>query len=146
MLTLHRAASFTSCVGQLSSNVRPLKHTMRCILTILIASLPFAANAAPIPDLICREGRVRHVDPKTLQTKEYESSTTYRFNNRKLYLKSPGRGEHLYGSVSETEPGKYAVGHKTIYLATQQTIPILLQLTHVYIDEIRVSLAECEKQ
>jgi hypothetical protein len=119
---------------------------MRCILTILIASLPLATLAAPIPDLICHEGRVRHVDPRTLQTREYESATTYRFTNRNLYLKGSERGEYLYGSVSETEPGRYAVGHKTIYIATQDSNSIIMQLTHVYADEVRASLAKCEKR
>ena len=118
---------------------------MRNILALIATALPLAASAAPFPDLVCREGRVRDVDPRTLQTKEYDSSTTYRFTNQKLYLKSSDRDEYLYGSVSEGEPGRYFVGHKTIYVSTQGPSSLVLQLTHVYNDEVRVSLAQCKR-
>jgi hypothetical protein len=119
---------------------------MRYILALLFAALPLATPAAPIPDLICREEGVRNVDPRTLQAREYESSTTYRFTSQKLYLKSPARDEHLYGSVSELEPGRYSVGHKIIYISTRESGSIVMQLTHVYTDEVRVSLVKCAKR
>jgi hypothetical protein len=126
--------------------VRHRKHTMRNILVFLIAAMPLTTLAASIPDVICREGNVRDIDPKTLKVREYESSTTYRFANRNLYVKSSDREEYLYGAVSETEPGRYTVGHKIIYISSQESSPINLQLTHVYNDEVRVSLAKCAKR
>jgi len=118
---------------------------MRYIFALLIFALPLAAHAERIPDLICREIGVRDIDPKTLQVRQYESSTTYRFANGSLYLSNKDRDEYLYGSVLETEPGRYSVGHKTIYVASHGSDPITIQLTHVYTHEVRVSLAKCTK-
>ena len=115
------------------------------IFALLVSALPLASLAGPFPDLICLEGRVQDINPRTLQAKEYESSSTYRFADQKLYLKSAGRDEYLYGAVVEGEPGRYVVGHKTIYISTQAPDAPVLQLTHVYKDEVRVSVARCNK-
>jgi hypothetical protein len=117
-----------------------------CIFTLSIGALPLSTLAAPIPDLICHEETVRFVDPRTLKVRDFESSTTYRFTKQKLYIKSSDRGEYLYGPVSEIEPGRYTVGHKTIYFSTRESNRIVFQLTHVYNDEVRISLAKCTKQ
>jgi hypothetical protein len=123
-----------------------IKVALSCILTLLIGALPLSVLATPIPDLMCHEGTVRLVDPRTLQVRDFDSSTTYRFTKQKLYLKSADRDEYLYGLLFEIEPGRYTVGHKTIYVSTSESNRIVIQLTHVYNDEVRISLAKCTKQ
>lgn len=115
------------------------------IFALFVSAIPFSALAGPFPDLVCREGRVQDINPRTLQAKEYESKSIYRFADQKLYLKSAGRDEYLYGAVIDAEPGRYVVGHKTIYISIQAPNAPVLQLTHVFKDEVRVSVARCNR-
>ena len=116
---------------------------MRTLIAFLVAITSVAAQATQIPNLICRESIVRFVDPKSLETKEFPSSTIYRTKDGNLYISSADRAEYLYNSIQESEPSRYVSGHKTIQLIRDQSGKINAQITHSYKDEVRVSVAIC---
>jgi hypothetical protein len=104
--------------------------------------LPRAA-CADIPDLVCQQLKVVHVNSRSLVVSEFESRDLYRFKAGKLLLSSPDRAEYLYGEVIETEPLRYAVGHKTLIFEFDDFRTAIF--VHSYTDEIRVSRARCTK-
>ena len=113
-------------------------------LSFLVMTLWFGiASSAPIPDLVCQELHVIHVDPRTLRTQEYESGTIYRFKSEQLYLSSPDRAEYLYNNVVEIEPMRYLSGHKTLQFEAADFRTAIF--VHSYRDEVRVSRARCTR-
>ncbi len=98
---------------------------------------------AGIPDLVCQQLRVAHVDPQTLKSSEYDSRDRYRFKSGKLFLSSPERTEYLYGSVTESEPMRFVSGHKTILFEDEKLEHAVF--VHVYKDEVRVSRSSCTR-
>ena len=117
---------------------------MRALLALVLASSPITSMGSPVLDLHCREAQVRQIDPSTLQVREYEGSTRYRFRDGKLFLATSNRPEYLYGSLREPEPGRFIVGHKTIYFVHSRSGQREAQISHVYKDEVRISRAVCE--
>jgi hypothetical protein len=96
-----------------------------------------------VPDLVCQELRVIHVDPRSLRVQESESRTLYRFSAGKLYLSSPDRTEYLYNKVIEVGPMRYVSGHKTLQFDSADFGTVIV--VHSYRDEVRVSRANCTK-
>jgi len=118
---------------------------MRLAPITLAALVSAPLFAAPPPDTVCKESKVLYVEPGTLRVQEREGSTVYRFQGGKLYVKSGNDPEYLYNSVSEAEPNRYVSGHKTIYFQTGSTPPTA-HVTHVYRDEVRISVAACQRK
>lgn len=111
-------------------------------LFLILALFPGSA-VATLPDLVCQELKVVHVDPRTLKSREYESRTLYRFKPGKLFLSNPERREYLYNAITEIEPFRFASGHKTIIFEDSKFERVIF--VHVYNDEVRVSRANCTR-
>ncbi len=111
-------------------------HTFLLILTFF----PISA-VAELPDLVCQELKVVHVDPRTLRSTEYESRALYRIKSGKLFLSSPERSEYFYNAITEIEPSRFVSGHKTIIFEDSKFERVIF--AHVYNDEVRVSRAKC---
>jgi hypothetical protein len=118
---------------------------MRQLALFLISAVTLfpGVGFAEIPDLICQELRVVHVDPRTLQSRELESRTLYRFKSGKLFLSSPDRSEYLYNTVTEVEFMRFVSGHKTILFHDSKFERATF--IHANTDEVRVSNASCTK-
>lgn len=119
---------------------------MRTTLAAAVITLPSLVNAAPLPEMSCSEVRVVQVEPSSLRTEQYTSSTTYRFVSGRLFLKSGSDPEYAYNTVNEVEPGRYVSGHKIIYVRNADSSTPQIQVSHVYKDEVRVSVAECRRK
>jgi hypothetical protein len=120
--------------------LRPLRFSP--IAFLVLAQVPVLA--ASLPNMVCKEGKVVHVTPGILQVREYTSSTVYRVQDGKLYLKNGTDQEYLYGTVKEVDLNRFVSGHKTIYyLQTPQSAQLVAHFTHVYSDEVRISVAAC---
>jgi hypothetical protein len=119
---------------------------MRTFFAISAISLSSLAAAAPLPDMSCTEQKVLQVQPGSLRSEQNVSSSTYRFAAGKLFIQSGSEPEYAYNTVNEAEPGRYVSGHKIIYVRNVDSKDLQLQLTHVYKDEIRVSVAECKRK
>ena len=116
---------------------------MRTLIAGLLVLYSGVAWGAQVPDLVCQELRVTHVDPKSLSVREDESRTLYRFRSGSLYLSSPDRAEYLYNKVSEAESMRYIAGHKTVIFESEDFRTAIL--VHSYRDEVRVSRASCTR-
>jgi hypothetical protein len=116
---------------------------MRNYIILLVLSLFSASAIAELPDLICQELKVMHVDPRNLHSKEYESQTLYRFKSSKLFLSSPERSEYLYNSIIEIEPSRFVSGHKTIIFEGSKFEQVIF--VHTHDDEIEISRAKCTR-
>lgn len=119
---------------------------MRTTFAAAAITLPCIVNAAPLPEMSCTEVRVVQVQPSSLRTEQYTSSTTYRFVSGKLFLRSGSDPEYAYNTVTEAEPGRYVSGHKIIYFRNAESSTPQIQVSHVYKDEVRVSVAECRRK
>lgn len=104
-----------------------------------------AATAGPIPDLVCRVVREVTINPKTLETQVYDTSTIYRFRSGKLYLTPSDRAEYLYNEVVESELMRYMSGHKVIQFESGDTEFRAATFVHTYLPEVRVSKASCKR-
>lgn len=116
---------------------------MRTVWLAGLLAVCISASAKAIPDLICREGHVVQVDPKTLKTSEYDSTTIYRFKAGGLYVIPRDRKEYLYNSVSEVSLLRYVSAHKTILFEDMDFRSAIL--VHSYIDNVTTSRAVCDK-
>jgi hypothetical protein len=117
---------------------------MRHLLFLILAiSLFPSVGSSELPDLICQELRVVRVDPYTLQSREFESHTLYRFKSSKLFLSSPDRSEYLYNTVAEVEFMRFVSGHKTILFHGSKFDNATF--IHANTDEVRVSEASCTR-
>jgi hypothetical protein len=92
---------------------------MLAISFLLLKSLTLQAAPAQIPDMVLQEFKVLTVNSKTLKTETYESHTVYRISKGELYISSPDREEYLYGKVTEIEPNRFVVGHKTLLFTSK---------------------------
>jgi hypothetical protein len=54
------------------------------------------ASGAELPSLICREGEVLSVEPRSLNSHSYSGSALYRFTRKGLYLSDKDREEYFY--------------------------------------------------
>ena len=125
---------------RLSFVVRFLKmrhHTLLLFLT----RFPVSA-VAELPDLVCQELKVAHVDPRTLKSTEYESRTLYRFKSGKLFLSSPERSEYLYNAITEIEYHRFVSGHMTIIFEDSQFERVIFVHVNRH-GEVQVSRAKC---
>jgi hypothetical protein len=113
-------------------------HTFLLILAIF----PLSA-VAELPDLVCQELKVVHVDQKNLRTTEYESRTLYRFKSGKLFLSSPDRSEYLYNTVTEIEFLRFVSGHMTIIFESPKWEQAVF--VHASRNVVRVSRAQCTR-
>ena len=109
---------------------------------LALALIPGSAIAS-LPDLVCQELKVVHVDPRTLKGREYETRVLYSFKSGKLFLSSPERSEYLYNTVTEVEPFRFVSGHKTIIFEDSKFERVIF--VHAYNDEVRVSRANCTR-
>ncbi len=78
------------------------------------------ALASNLPDMLCQAREVLALNPKTFKTTQYESHEIYRFAKDKLFIQSPDREEYLYGKLTEIEPMRFIVGHKTIIFTSSE--------------------------
>ena len=118
---------------------------MKIILfTLLIASYS-NIYAQKIPNMLCHQQVVVHINPKTFVIKKTETDNIneidlYRIENDELFISSPSRNEYRYNKIIEIENLRFYSGHKTILFEKDYKSAIS---THTYDDEIRVIKFRC---
>ena len=114
---------------------------MKALLPLALLGALSPVHAGGMPDMICRELRTLNVNPVSFQAAKVEDATLFRFGDGKLYLWHEGQPEYLYGKVRESEPMRYAVGHKTLlFTAPDYSAGMFV---HSYVDEVRITHVKC---
>jgi hypothetical protein len=104
------------------------------------------ASGAELPSLICREGEVLSVEPRSLNSHSYSSSALYRFTRKGLYLSDKDREEYFYTTVefvdSELGGARFVSAHKTFIFSADFKSAIAV---HSNSTEVRVSTLICTR-
>jgi hypothetical protein len=116
---------------------------MRNYHAAFVFLLPMSSLAAPPSELLCVEQSVLQVEPATLVARKLKGKMLYMFKSGRLLIKPEAADEYDYGPVTEPEPGRFVSGHKTFYLEPVAGTKAWARVTHVYKDEVRISIASC---
>ena len=116
------------------------------LIALTFSSLAGAVeNSVDIPNFTCHLSKVLQVNPNDLSTVSYDSSDVYKILNGRLYISNGNNPEYFYNKVIRLEPMRYSSGYKMIHIKENGSKKYLAQITHVYIDEVRVATATCIK-
>ncbi len=112
--------------------------------TLLLASYS-TVYAQKIPNMLCHQKVVVHINPKTFAIKKTETDDIkeidfYRIENDELFISSASRNEYRYNKLIEIENLRFFSGHKTILFERDYKTAIS---THTYDNEIRIIKFQC---
>jgi hypothetical protein len=118
---------------------------MKIIFFVLLLVSFGNTYAQKIPNMLCYQQVVVHINPKTFAIKKNETDNIkeidlYRIENDELYISSASRNEYRYNKLVEIENLRFYSGHKTILFEKDFKNAIS---THTYDDEIRVMKFQC---
>lgn len=118
---------------------------MKIILfTLLLASYGNIC-AQKIPNMLCHQQLIVHINPKTFAIKKTDTDNIkeidlYRIENDELFISSQSRKEYRYNKLVEIENLRFYSGHKTILFDKDYKSAVS---THTYEDDIRVMKIRC---
>jgi len=108
--------------------------------------IPLATQAVEFPPMVCREQQVIQIDPSTLETHSYISSSLYRFTREGLFLSDKDRQEYFYNEVKyvgrELSKHRFASAHKTFIFDNAFKRASAIHINGI---EVRVSQLLCTR-